>query len=140
MERTFKNHLVHPRCQGQEHLSPDHKAQSPIQPDHERFQPWGIHKFSAQPVPVSQHPHHIQVLPHVQSKPTLSQFKGVAPCPVTTGLGKSPSTYFISSLYLLNSCNKIFREPLLLQAEPSQVSQPFFIGVMFQPSDHFLNN
>jgi len=37
----------------------------------------------------------------------------------------------------MEGCNKFFLEPSLLQAEQPQLSQPFLIGKVFQPSDHF---
>ena len=37
----------------------------------------------------------------------------------------------------MEGCNKFFLEPCLLQAEQPQLSQPFLIGKVFQPSDHF---
>ncbi|KAK4806259.1 LOW QUALITY PROTEIN: hypothetical protein QYF61_013403 [Mycteria americana] len=38
---------------------------------------------------------------------------------------------------VLKSHNKFSAEPSLLQAEQPQLSQPFLIGEVFQPSDHF---
>jgi len=46
------------------------------------------------------------------------------------GLLKSP-------LYVLQGRNKISSEPSLFQAEQSQLCQPFLIGEVIQPSDHF---
>ncbi|KAK4810853.1 LOW QUALITY PROTEIN: hypothetical protein QYF61_008825 [Mycteria americana] len=73
----------------------DQVAQSPVQPDLECFQGWGIYSLSGQPVPVSHHPH------------------------------------------LLKGHNKVSLEPSLLQAKQPQLSQPFFIGEVFHPSDRF---
>ncbi|KAK4810053.1 hypothetical protein QYF61_005116 [Mycteria americana] len=42
---------------GKGHLQLDQVAQSPIQPDLECFQGWGIYHLSGQPVPVLHHPH-----------------------------------------------------------------------------------
>jgi len=42
LEGTFKDHLVQPPCSEQGHLQLDQVAQSPIQPDPECFQGWGI--------------------------------------------------------------------------------------------------
>ncbi|KAK4815383.1 hypothetical protein QYF61_001371 [Mycteria americana] len=39
------------------HLQLDQAAQSPVQPDLECFQGWGIYHLSGQPVPVFHHPH-----------------------------------------------------------------------------------
>lgn len=39
----FKYHLVHSPCHWQGHLSLDQITQSPIQPDSEHLQGWGIH-------------------------------------------------------------------------------------------------
>ncbi|KAK4823530.1 hypothetical protein QYF61_003039 [Mycteria americana] len=40
-------------------------------------------------------------------------------------------------LKILEGCNKVSPEPSLLQAEQPQLSQPFFRGEVFHPSDHF---
>ena len=137
LEETFKDHLVQPSGHGQGHFSLGQVAQSPIQPDFEHFQGWGIHNISGQPVPVS-HPRHKKIPPYVQSTSTLFQFKTVAPCPVTKGLGKKSLSIFLRShLYVLNGCKKVSPDPSLLQAEQLQISQPFFIGEVFHPSDHF---
>jgi len=53
LERTFKGHLVQCTCNKQGQLKPDQVGQSPIQPDLESFQGWGIYHLSGQPVPVS---------------------------------------------------------------------------------------
>jgi len=121
---------------GQGHLPLDQAAQSPIQPGLEHFQGGGIHSFSGQPVPVPQNPHrknfflisslnlvsfHLKLLPLVQSLQALV---------------KSFSIFLISPLYRLKGCNKVFLKPLLLQAEHPQLSQPFFIGEVFQPLFH----
>jgi len=63
----------------------------------------GIHKFSGKPVrPVSHHSHHNKYLSYIQSKSTLFQVKTVAPCPVTTDLGKKllSSVCLIIHLYV----------------------------------------
>jgi len=57
LEGTFKGHLVqHPRNE-QGHLQLHQVAQSPIQPDTECLQGWGIYHLSGQPVSVFHHPH-----------------------------------------------------------------------------------
>jgi len=133
---TFKDHLAQPPCHGQGYLSPDQVAQSPIKPVFEHFLGWGIHSFSRQPVPVSYHPHHKIFLPYIQPKSTLLQFKTIASCPVTTGSDqKSFSMFSVSSLYIWKGSNKVSPEPSLLRAEEPQLSQSFFIGEVFQPSD-----
>ncbi|KAK4815543.1 hypothetical protein QYF61_003235 [Mycteria americana] len=40
-------------------------------------------------------------------------------------------------LKILKGCNEVSLEPCLLQAEQPQLSQPFLIGEVFHPSDHF---
>ena len=49
LEATFKGHLVQPRCSEQGHLQLDQVAQSPVQPDLECFQGWGLHYLSGNP-------------------------------------------------------------------------------------------
>ena len=98
LEETFKDHLVQPCATGRQgHFSLDQVAQSPIQPDFEQFQWWGIHNFSGQCVPVSYYPHPKKILPCAQSKSAHFQFKTVAPCPVTTGHGKKCLSIFCKS-------------------------------------------
>ena len=55
LEGTFKGHLVQPPCHEQGHLPLDQVAQSPVQPDLECSQGWGIHHLSGKPLPVSHH-------------------------------------------------------------------------------------
>jgi len=38
---------------------------------------------------------------------------------------------------VLDGCYEVSLEPLLLQAEQPQLSQPFLTGEVFQPSDNF---
>jgi len=46
-------------------------------------------------------------------------------------------TVLQAPLWVLEGCNKVSVEPSLLQAEQPQLSQPFLIGGVLQPSDHF---
>ena len=46
LERTFKGHLVQPPCNEQGQLPSDQVAESPVQPDSESFQRWGIYHLS----------------------------------------------------------------------------------------------
>jgi len=85
LEGTFRGHLSQPPCSEQGHLQLDQAAQSPVQPGLECFQGWGLLYLSGQPVPVFHHPHGKKCLPYIQSKSTLSQFKAIAPCPISTG-------------------------------------------------------
>ena len=57
LEGTFRGHLVQPLCSEQGHLQLDQVAQSPIQPDFDCFQGWGLPCVSGQPVPVFHHLH-----------------------------------------------------------------------------------
>ena len=54
---------------------PDQAAQSHIQPGLECLQGWGIHNLLGQPVLVCHHPLCEKLLPYIQPKPPLSQFK-----------------------------------------------------------------
>ena len=108
LEATVEDHLVHPCCYGQGHLSLDQVVQSPIQPDLELFQWWDIHNFSEQPVPASYRSHQKKFLANILPISTLWQFKTVAPCPVNTGSGKkSFSVFLINSIYILKGHNKV---------------------------------
>ena len=45
LEGTFKGYLVQPPCHERGHLQLDQVAQSPVQPDLECFQGWGIYNY-----------------------------------------------------------------------------------------------
>lgn len=53
-----------PPCSEQGQL--EQVAQDHIQSDGEYLQWWRLHKFSEQPVPVSNHPHNTQAFPYAQ--------------------------------------------------------------------------
>ena len=72
-----------PPCYVQGRQPPDQAAQSHIQPGLECLQGWGIHNLLGQPVPVRHHPLGEELLPNIQPKPPLSQFKTIPPCPTT---------------------------------------------------------
>ena len=137
LEGTFRGHPVQPLCNVQGHLQLNQVTQIPIQPGLERFQGWGICHLSGQPVPVSHHPHGKKCLPYIQSKSTFFEFKTITLSPIATGSAKEFVTIFlVSPLYVLKGRSKVSPEPSLLQAEQPQLSQPFHIGELFQPSDH----
>jgi len=89
-----------PPCYVQGRQPPDQAAHSHIQPGLECLQGWGIHNLLGQPVPV--HHHHPlceKLLPNIQPKPLLSQFKTIPPCPITIHPRKQPfPLLFIRSL------------------------------------------
>ena len=72
-----------PPCYVQGRQPLDQVAQSHIQPGHECLQGWGIHSFLGQPVPACHHPLGEKLLPNIQPKSPLSQFKTIPPCPLT---------------------------------------------------------
>jgi len=57
----------------------DQTAQSHIQPGLECLQGWGIHHLLGQPVPVCHHLLCEKLLPNIQPKLSLSQFKTIPP-------------------------------------------------------------
>jgi len=66
------------------------------------------------------------------------QFKATTPCLITTGPSKkSLSSFCVGPLQVLEGCPKVSPEPSLLQDEQPQLSQPFLIGEVFHPPDHF---
>jgi len=83
LKRTTMIIEFQPPCHGQGHQPPDQAAQSHIQPGLERIQGWGIHNLLGQPVPVLHHPLGEKLLPNIQPKSPLSQFKTIPPCPLT---------------------------------------------------------
>jgi len=82
LEGTLTLILFQTPCHGQGPLPPDHVAQSSIQPGLEPCQGGGSHSFSGQPGPGPHHPHGEEFHPHIQSEPTLFQFKAITPCPI----------------------------------------------------------
>jgi len=65
LEGSFKAHLVQPLCNEQGHLQLAQVAHSPVQPDLEFFQGWGIYHLSGQPMTVFHHPHPKTFLPYI---------------------------------------------------------------------------
>jgi len=138
LEGIFRGHLAQPPCSEQGHLQLDQGAQSPIQPDLECFQGWGIYHLSGQPVAVFHRSHCQKFFPNIQSKSTLPQFKTITPCSVTTcPCKKSLSSFLVGPFKYLAGCYQVSPLPSLLQAEQPQLSQPFLTGKVFHPSDHF---
>ena len=66
------------------HLILDQVAQSPIQPDLEHLQGWGIHNLCGQPVPAPHHSHSKELPLDIQPKSPLLQIKTISPCPAIT--------------------------------------------------------
>ena len=95
-EGTFKGYLVQLPWIKQGYLQLDQAAQSPIQPDLECLQGWGIHHLSGQTVPV---PHHsyCNVFFSLISNLNLLSFslKPFFPCPVTTDLAEECVPFFL---------------------------------------------
>ena len=85
--RDVTDHPVPHPCHGQGPLPPAQGAPSPVQPGLEPCQGGGSHSFSGQPGPGPHHAHREEFL-HVQAESHLFQFKTLAHCPVTTGLGE----------------------------------------------------
>ncbi|KAK4816838.1 hypothetical protein QYF61_023902 [Mycteria americana] len=105
-------------CNEQGHLQLDQAAQSPIQPDLECLQGWGIYHLSGQPVPVFHHHHCKNVF--LISSLNLTSFS-LKPLPFVLLLQALPKSL----------------SPSFLQAEQCPLSQPFLIEEVFQPSHHF---
>jgi len=121
--RNFKRSSSSTPCHGQGDLSLDQETQNAIQPNLEHLQGWHIHNFFGQPVLVFHHPHCKKFLPCLQSKPTLFQFKTVAPSPFTTAFViKYLSAFLISPLCIMRGCHKVFPELSLLQAKQPPLS------------------
>jgi len=100
----------------------------------EHFQGGGIRNFSGKPIPVSHHPFFLI------SNLNLSSFC-LKPLPLVLLLQwpckKSLSSALVGPLQVLEGCYKVSLEPFLLQAEQPQLSRPFLIAEVLQPSDHF---
>jgi len=79
VEKDRNDHRVSTPCCGQGCKPPDQAAQSHIQPGLECLQGWGIHSLLGQPVPVCHPPLCEKLLPNIQPKPPLSQFKTILP-------------------------------------------------------------
>ena len=117
-----------PPCYMQGHQSLDQAVQSHIQPGLECLQGWGIHNLLGQPVPVCHQPLGEKLLPNIQPKPPLSQFKTIPPCPITIHPHNQPFPFlFTCSLQVLEGRNEVSPEPSLLQTKQSQFPQPIFI-------------
>ena len=90
LKRTTMIIKFQPPCYVQGRQSPDQAAESHIQPGLECLQGWVIHNLLGQPVPVHHHSLCEKLLPNIQPKPPLSQFKTIPPCPITIHPHKQP--------------------------------------------------
>jgi len=75
---TYRGHLAELACNEQGHFQLDQAAETPVQPDLECFQGWGIYHLSGQPMPMFHHPHCKKFVPSIQSNTTGFYFKTIA--------------------------------------------------------------
>ena len=129
LKRTITIIEFQPPCYVQGRPPLDQAAQSHIQPGLECLQGWGIYKLLGQPVPVCHHPLGEKLLPNIQPKPPLSQFKTIPPCPITIHPCKQPFLLlFICSFQILEGHSEVFPAafsspcctPRLLSLSPQQ--------------------
>ena len=133
LKRTTMLIQFQPPCYVQGRQPADQTAQSHIQPGLECLQGWGIHNLLGQPVLVRYHPLYEKLLPNIQPKPPLFQFKTIPSCPVAIHPPKQLHPFlFVRSLQILEGHNEVSPEPSLLQAEQAQFPQAFFIGEVLQ--------
>lgn len=128
----------------QDHLSLGQIAHSPVYPDFEHSQWWGIPNFSWQPC--SQHLT-MQMFQHLTtfiikkiflvSNLNLSFNLKLLPCVVSLQALVKCFSLSLSLLYVLNDSSKVSPKPSFLQTEQSHLFHPFLIGEVFQPSEHF---
>ena len=117
----------------QGHLEP--VAQGHVQTDFEYLQGWRLCSLSGQPVPVLSHLHSEKVFPSVQREPPVFHFVPGGTLPLVLSLSTAekslaPSSFHPPSRYLYTLTSSL-PEPSLLQAEQSQLCQPFLIcGVL----------
>ncbi|KAK4830703.1 hypothetical protein QYF61_012872 [Mycteria americana] len=96
-----------------------------------------FHNVSGHSVPVVSHPHSKKVFPDVHRQPPVFQFVPIASCPVTGHHQIQPGSVFSTpSLQVFIYIDKMSPQPSLLQAQQSQLSQPFLIGEMLQSLHH----
>ena len=90
-----------PPCYVQGHQPADQAAQSHIQTGLECLQGWGIHSLLGQPVSVCHQPLCEKLLPNIQPKPPLSQFKTIPPFLLLSTLvnSRSPSCLYAPFKY-----------------------------------------
>jgi len=113
----------------QGHLEP--VAQDHVQTAFEYLQGWRLHNLSGQPVPQPRHPHSEKVFPDVQTEPSAFQLLPIASGPVPRHDQDEPgSVLFAPSFQVFIYIKNIPPEPSLLQAEQSQLPQPFLICEM----------
>ncbi|PKU38985.1 hypothetical protein llap_10711 [Limosa lapponica baueri] len=96
------------------------------------LQGWRIHNLFGQTMPGLSHPHRKKVVPDVQREPSV-----VLPLVLSLDTtGKSLALFYVPSLQVFISIEKISPEPSLFQAEQSQLSQPFLVGEILQTLQH----
>ena len=149
-----------PPCYVQGRQPPDQAAQSHIQPGLECLQGWGTHNLLGQPVPVRHHPLYEKLLPNIQPKSPLSQFKTIPPCSTHSQQWKLevkcilchlkssfPSLLeWVKLLGFSGCCWRFFLEPphLLENVVASQAGVDFLISyrsrLYYLPSYHLVLN
>ena len=132
-----------PPCYVQGRQPSDQAAQSHIQPGHECLQGWGIHSLLGQPVPVHHHPPREKLTPNIQSKPPLSQFKTILPCPITIHPRKQPflSYFYTPFKYCIGFLDKNaqFQESGRSQEEVKKQSYPY-LHFLYQGGKFYLKS
>ena len=100
-------------------------AQSLVQPELECLQGQGL-CISGKIIPVPHHSLCKRLFLYIQPKSTLLKLEAISPCPVTTDPTKESVPFFLVALFEIPKGRYLITsEPSLLQAEQSQISQPF---------------
>ncbi|KAK4828847.1 LOW QUALITY PROTEIN: hypothetical protein QYF61_000904 [Mycteria americana] len=82
------------------------------------------------PVPMLDHPFNEEIFPKIQSEPPLVQLEAVSSCPITCYLGEDTDTHLATtSFQVVGDSNKVFPEPLFLQAKQPQFPQLLLTGL-----------
>jgi len=118
-------------------------VQDHVQAVFEYLQGWRLHHLPGQPVPVLGHSHSEKVFPDVQREPPVF-LRGnllcfsLCPLPLVLSLGTTEKYLSLSSLHspFRYLCTLIRSSLRLLQAEQSQLPQPFIMGEMLQSLNH----
>ena len=109
-------------------------AQHRVQTAVEYLQGWRLHSLPEHPVPMLSRPHSKKCF---LGEPSMCPFVPIATCPVTGHLWKGPGSVLSApSLWVFHTRMSFPLDHSLVQAELSQLSQPFLTGEKLQSLGH----
>ncbi|KAK4817647.1 LOW QUALITY PROTEIN: hypothetical protein QYF61_023237 [Mycteria americana] len=94
---------------------------------------WGLNHFPGKPFPMLHNPFREEMVPHIQSKPSMAQLEAISSRPIACYLGEETNTHLSTpSFQAVEESHKVSPQPPFLQAKQPQVPQPLLIRLVLQ--------